>query len=297
MINAILIQLIAFLPKRLIKPFAAPYVAGTTMDDAFAVVKALNKQGFATTIDILGEHTESKAEAAKICTEYLKLYQRIAEEQLDANISLKLTHLGLELSPKIAEKNILTILKQAQKYNNFLRIDMENSPYTDATIDIYKNCLKVYNRVGTVLQAYLFRTADDIDNLNSNLFNCRICKGIYRESAKIAYQDKLKIRNKFIENTISILKGDGYAAIATHDLKIIDQLDNWITDNKIPSDRFEFQVMYGVPMGNRLQRLLDSGYKVRYYVPYGEAWFNYSLRRLKENPSILWYVASNIFKN
>jgi len=297
MFNTLLVKLLSILPKWLIKPFAAPYVAGITMGEALAVVKALNAAGFAATIDILGEHTTSKAEAYKICAEYKKLYEQIAAERLDANISLKPTHLGLEISLVLAEKNILSILEIAKKHNNFLRIDMENSPYTASTIDIYQKCLKVYQRVGTVLQAYLLRTEADIKKLNGESFNCRICKGIYRESSEIAFQDKQTIRAKFIANVKSLLKGGGYAAIATHDLDIIDQLEHWLKEHKIPSDRFEFQVLYGVPMGNRLQRLLNSGYKVRQYVPYGEAWFDYSLRRLKENPNIFWYVIGNIFKN
>ena len=190
----------------------------------------------------------------------------------------------------------MSILDKAIETKNFMRIDMENSPYTDKTINIYQKCLGRYDGVGIVLQSYLHRTANDIQSLDSIKFNSRICKGIYREDPEISYHGKEKIREHFIDDVQSILKGEGYAAIATHDIKLIDQLERWIIENKIPTNRFEFQVLYGVPMGNRLQKLLDKGFKVRHYVPFGEAWFDYSIRRLKENPNIIWYVLGNIFK-
>lgn len=293
-INTILVSLLSHFPKWMVKPFASPYVAGESIDDVVKTVKILNTKGFMTTVDILGEHIATENESYKIRDEYLNLYDRI--EGLDANISLKPTHLGMEIDPALAESNLLSILEKAKEKNNFMRIDMENSPYTDATIDIYQKCLKKYDKVGMVMQSYLKRTAQDIINLDSEKFNCRICKGIYRESEEIAYQNKKEIRVRFLEDVKAILTGKGYVAIATHDVSLIDKIENWIIENKIPFDRFEFQVLYGVPMGNRLQKLLDKGYTVRNYVPFGEAWFDYSIRRLKENPNIIWYVLGNMFK-
>lgn len=280
----------------MVKPFAAPYVAGVTVQDAVDAVKKLNEKGFVATVDILGEHVHSVEESYRIRDEYRNLYDTLAKEKLNANISLKPTHLGMEIDVALAEKNILNILEKAKEHNNFMRIDMENSPYTDSTIAIYKKCLGKYDKVGTVFQAYLHRTNDDLKNLDSEKFNCRICKGIYRESDKISYHDKEEIRENFIADVQLVLTGKGYAAIATHDIPLIDKIERWIIDNKIPNDRFEFQVLYGVPMGNRLQRLLEKGYTVRNYVPFGKAWFDYSIRRLKENPNIMWYVLGNIFK-
>ena len=293
-INTILISLLSHFPKWIVKPFASPYVAGNSTNDAVKTVVALNEKGFTATVDILGEHVATKKESYKIRDEYLNLYDRIKE--LDANISLKPTHLGMEIDPSLAEENLLNILEKAKEKNNFMRIDMENSPYTDATIDIYKKCLSKYDKVGMVLQSYLKRTAQDISNLDSEKFNCRICKGIYRESEEIAYHGKEEIRDRFFEDVKAILNGKGYVAIATHDISLIDKIDNWIIENKIPFDRFEFQVLYGVPMGKKLQQLLNKDYKVRNYVPFGEAWFDYSIRRLKENPNIMWYVLGNMFK-
>jgi proline dehydrogenase len=294
LINSILVKFLSYLPKWIVKPFAAPYVAGVSVDDAVKTVTLLNKKGFLTTVDILGEHVQSHEESFKIRDEYINLYDRI--KGLDANISLKPTHLGMEIDPSLAENNLLSILKKAKENNNFMRIDMENSPYTDATIRIYKKCLGEYDKVGMVLQSYLKRTAQDIINLDSDKFNCRICKGIYREEEEIAYQNKKEIHDRFFEDVKAILTGKGYVAIATHDISLINKIENWIIENKIPLDRFEFQVLYGVPMGNKLQQLLDKGYTVRNYVPFGEAWFDYSIRRLKENPNIMWYVLGNMFK-
>ncbi len=295
-INTILVSLLSHLPKWMVKPFASPYVAGVTVDKVIETVKLLNNKGYVTTIDILGEHVATEKESYKIRDEYINLYDRIASAELNANISLKPTHLGMEIDPSLAEKNLLNILEKAKEKNNFMRIDMENSPYTDTTIDIYKKCLKKYDKVGMVLQSYLQRTAQDIINLDSDKFNCRICKGIYRESEDIAYHDKEKIRKRFLADVKAILTGKGYVAIATHDISLINKIENWVVENKIPVDQFEFQVLYGVPMGNKLQKLLDKGFTVRNYVPFGEAWFDYSLRRLKENPNIMWYVLGNVFK-
>lgn len=293
-INTILVSLLSHLPKWVVKPFASPYVAGESIDDVIKTVKILNDKGFIATVDILGEHVATEEESYRIRDEYLNLYDRI--EGLDANISLKPTHLGMEIDPMLAETNLLNVLEKAKEKNNFMRIDMENSPYTDTTIDIYKKCLNKYDKVGMVLQSYLKRTAQDIIDLDSAKFNCRICKGIYREDEEIAYQNKKEIRVRFLEDVKAILTGKGYVAIATHDISLIDKIENWIIENKIPFDRFEFQVLYGVPMGNKLQQLLDKGYTVRNYVPFGEAWFDYSIRRLKENPNIMWYVLGNMFK-
>ncbi len=293
-INTILVSLLSHLPKWIVKPFASPYVAGVTVNEAVETIKSLNNKGYVTTIDILGEHVATEEESYRIRDDYLNLYDRI--EGLDANISLKPTHLGMEIDPELSESNLLSILEKAKEKNNFMRIDMENSPYTDSTIDIYKKCLKKYDKVGMVLQSYLQRTKQDIENLDSAKFNCRICKGIYRESEKIAYHGKEEIRDRFFADVKAILTGKGYVAIATHDKLLIDKIENWIIEKKIPLNRFEFQVLYGVPMGNRLQRLLDKGYTVRNYVPFGEAWFDYSIRRLKENPNIMWYVLGNMFK-
>lgn len=278
------------------KPFASPYVAGETEEDMVNTVRNLNSEGFTTTVDILGEHVKTLDEAEAVKEAYLRLYPLISAEGLDANISIKLTHFGLHLDRKTCESNVLEMLEAAEKAGNFLRIDMENSPYTNDTLSLYSICKQRYNGVGPVLQAYFHRTLKDITRLNSQEFNVRICKGIYRESPDIAYQDAEKIRVNFVEAVKLVISGGGYAAIATHDLLIIDALETWILEEQIPDNHYEFQVLHGVPMGNRLKQLLANGHKVRVYVPFGKSWYDYAIRRLKENPSILWYVLKNLLR-
>ncbi len=294
--NSIVTSALPILPKWFAKPFARPYVAGQTEDDAVTHIRALNEKGFSATVDILGEHVLTKEEARDITAQYCHLYDRIANESLDCNISMKPTHVGLNISLAEAMSNITTILKKAQEYENFLRIDMENSPFTDQTIEIYHHCKTIYNNVGMVIQSYLHRSIDDILFLANDQFNSRICKGIYKESEHIAYQNREEIQDNFLTLAKAMATRNAYSAFATHDQELIDRLLDWITTDKVPKDLFEFQVLYGVPMNGRLEALLGAGYKVRVYVPYGPDWFDYSVRRLKENPKIISYVLKNFFR-
>ena len=295
-INKSILTLISILPKWMIHPFAKTYVAGETIEKTIQVVKNLNNLGFSCTLDILGEHVQSSTIAEKITKDYCNLYDIISEEKLNCNISIKLTHIGLELDKDLVETNFQQILHRAESYNNFLRIDMENSPYTQKTIDLYQKNISIYKKLGIVLQAYLKRSLKDAKALNALDFNTRICKGIYNEPSNIALKDRKQIQDNFFLITKQILSGEGFAAIATHDIPLIDRIETWIEKNNIPNHRFEFQVLYGVPMGNRLKRLLSKGYSVRQYIPFGPDWFDYSLRRLKENPKIISYVLTNLFK-
>ena len=294
--NSIVTSALPILPKWFAKPFARPYVAGQTEDDAVTHIRALNEKGFSATVDILGEHVLRTEEARDITAQYCHLYDRIANESLDCNISIKPTHVGLNISLAEAMSNITTILKKAQEYENFLRIDMENSPFTDQTIEIYHHCKTIYNNVGMVIQSYLHRSIDDILYLANGQFNSRICKGIYKESEYIAYQDREEIQDNFLQLAKTMAIRNAYSAFATHDQELIDRLLDWITTDKVSKDIFEFQVLYGVPMNGRLEALLGAGYKVRVYVPYGPDWFDYSVRRLKENPKIISYVFKNFFR-
>ena len=294
--NSIVTSALPILPKWFAKPFARPYVAGQTEDDAVTHIRTLNEKGFSATVDILGEHVLTKEKARDITAQYCHLYDRILNESLDCNISMKPTHVGLNISLAEAMSNITTILKKAQEHNNFLRIDMENSPFTDQTIEIYHHCKTIYNNVGMVIQSHLHRSIDDILLLADDQFNSRICKGIYKESEYIAYQDREEIQGNFLKLAKNMVTRNAYSAFATHDQELIDRLLDWIITDKVPKDLFEFQVLYGVPMNGRLEALLGAGYKVRVYVPYGPDWFDYSVRRLKENPKIISYVLKNFFR-
>ena len=294
--NSLIAGLMPYFPKWFVRPFAKPYVAGESLDEAIDIVRDLNKKGYAATMDILGEFVESTDEANQIKDDYAQVIQRIAEYGLDSTISVKPTHLGLGLDDALGEANIMALAQSGKDYGVGVTIDMENSPYTYQTFDIYKRALSIHDNMGTVIQAYLYRSLDDIKSLDSPRLNLRICKGIYKESPEIAIQNRTAINNNYVEMAKTLLNGDGYACLATHDLSLIDRLEALIESENIPSDRFEFQVLYGVPMRNRLEALKAKGYKVLVYVPFGEAWFEYSVRRLKENPKIISYVMGNWFK-
>ena len=295
-INIGILYLIGILPRWMVHPFAKTYVAGETIEKTVQLVNKMNELGYACTLDILGEHIQSPSKAEKITKDYCNLYEVINKETLNCNISIKLTHIGLALDQKLVENNLQQILRHAESHKNFLRIDMENSPYTQRTIDLYQKNIHNYDKMGIVLQAYLKRSLEDAQALSAPGFNTRICKGIYNEPSNIAFKERTEIQDNFFLITKEILSGKGFAAIATHDIPLIDRIESWIEQNNISNDRFEFQVLYGVPMGNRLKRLLSKGYTVRQYIPFGPDWFDYSLRRLKENPKIISYVLANLFK-
>jgi proline dehydrogenase len=234
--------------------------------------------------------------ARTITQHYCNLFYAIKEEQLDCNVSVKPTHIGLDISLAETMANVHRIIQSAKDTDNFLRLDMENSSFTDATLELYNHCINIHPKSGVVFQAYLYRSYNDVMDHTSPQFNARICKGIYKESENIAYQKDSDIVDNFIRIVHKILNDSGYCAIATHDLGLIDKLESWIEENNIQKHHFEFQVLYGVPMSGKLEELLSKGYTVRVYVPFGYAWFDYSIRRLKENPSIIGYVIKNLFK-
>ena len=294
--NSIITNILPYLPKWFSRPFARPYVAGETAEVALEHVAKLNQKGFSTTLDILGEHTKNIRTARKITNQYCDLYDKINESSLDCTISVKPTHIGLNIIESEAISNMLILAKKAHEHNNFLRIDMESSHHTDQTFAIFKHCRSITKNVGIVLQSYLFRSLDDIDNLVDSDFNIRICKGIYKESASIAFQEREQIKKNYVLMAKSVAMKGGFAGYATHDQNLIDRLLDWIEKDKISKHLFEFQVLYGVPMNGRLESLIEKGYSVRIYVPFGPDWFEYSVRRLKENPDIASYVLKNLFK-
>ena len=296
-IDSLLISTLKYLPKWFAKPFATPYVAGETEDEVISQIRIINKRRMSATVDILGEHTESIQEAELITKQYCDLYKRIYQESLDCNISIKPTHIGLDISIEEAKRNFVKVTKAAKMYSNFLRIDMESSDVTDKTFEIFKHCKQHYSQVGVVLQAYLYRTLKDVSKLSSfDDFNSRICKGIYKEPDSLAIQDHNLINKNYLNIAKKMHQIGAYSGFATHNQSLIDDLLSWISKEKIPKNNFEFQVLYGVPMDGRLENLVDKGFKVRVYIPYGKDWFDYSIRRLKENPNIARYVLKNLFK-
>ena len=295
LINYLIIQIIPFLPKVFVRLVASPYIAGITDDEMLLNVQKLNNKGYDVAIDILGEHVTTEQEATEITERYANLYGRIASQQLNANLSIKLSHIGQDLGYDVVKSNLMILVNAAKKHNNFLRLDMENSPYISETINLYKKAFEDYSNVGIVLQAYMHRSKDDLDKLANEKFNVRICKGIYIESEDIAFRDYQKIRDNYIVLVQQALIKGAYVGIASHDEYLIDKLYLWIKENQIPTTQYEFQILHGVPMEKKLQQLIKEGNKVRVYVPYGDNWYDYSVRRLKENPKMAGYIIKNIF--
>jgi len=294
--NKFILFVIPFLPLSFVRLIAGKYVAGETKEEALDIVESLNSKGFSATIDILGEHIETVEESNIVTNNYLDLFNEIKSRNLDCNISIKPTHIGLDIGESTFRKNLLKLLSKAKVNDNFLRIDMENSPFTDVTIELTKECLDKYKNVGTVFQAYLHRTKGDISKLFSSDFNFRLCKGIYKENQEIAIHDRKIINDNFLDLLRFTFQNTGYVAIATHDLKLLQDIYTLIEELNVPKDRFEFQVLYGVPMSGWLKKHLSKGYKVRIYVPFGPDWYAYSTRRLKENPNIAGYILKNFIR-
>ena len=297
LINNLIIQILPFLPKFLVKIVASPYIAGITDEEMLQNVEKLNQKGFKVAIDILGEHVQTENEAKEVTNRYVAIYDEISKRNLLANLSIKLTHIGQDLGLDIVEKNLSKLVEAAKKNNNFLRLDMENTPYTSETIKLYKEMFNHYDQIGIVIQAYLHRSIDDIKALSNDKFNVRICKGIYVEDPSLVLNDYNDIRDNYISLVKESLNNGSYVGIATHDEFLIDSLYSWILEKNISKDRYEFQVLHGVPMQKKLKKLMDDGNTVRVYLPYGDNWYDYSVRRLKENPKMAGYIIKNLFSS
>ena len=297
LINNLIIQIIPFLPKFFVKIVASPYIAGITDEEMLENVKKLNDKGFKVAIDILGEHVKTKDEATAVTNRYANLYNEITNRKLQANISIKLTHIGQDLGQNFVQNNLFKLVEAAKNNNNFLRLDMENTPYTDQTIKLYEIMKEKYDKIGIVIQSYLKRSMSDIERLADKNFNVRICKGIYVEDEELVFNDYSLIRESFIELVKKCLEKGTYVGIATHDEYLIDNIYSWIIENDISKNKYEFQVLHGVPMQKKLKKLINEGNTVRVYLPYGDNWYDYSVRRLKENPKMAGYIIKNIFSS
>jgi len=289
-----IVQFVKLLPKSVVHIFAKKYVAGDTLDDGVRVVKELNANGIVATMDILGESIKTRGEASETQEQYFELLEAIDKHKLDSNISIKPTALGLAIDADYCKELITEIIEKAKSYNNFVRIDMEDSPFTQITIDIFKELRAKYDNVGIVLQSYLRRTLDDVVDLNKIGANYRLCKGIYIEPEKIAFKGRQEVRDNFLKSLEKMFEDGNYVGIATHDDYLIKESYSMIEEKKIPKNKYEFQMLYGVTEHLR-DKINSDGHKIRIYVPYGEHWYAYSIRRLQENPQVAWYITKSIF--
>jgi len=294
-INNLIVSFVKFLPKSVVHIFAKKYIAGVKLQDAVNVTKELNSKGIYTTIDVLGEAISTKEEAVLEKEECLRVLDAIAENNLMANLSTKPTSLGLSIDKDFFLEQIKEVLTRAKQLNNFVRMDMEDSPYTSATIEMFKKLQQEFDNVGIVVQAYLKRTMGDVIDLNKSKTNYRLCKGIYNEPEEIAIKNKQAIRDNFLKLLKEMLENDSYVGIATHDEYLVDGAYQLINDMKLSKDKYEFQMLYGVTEKLR-DKINSDGNKIRIYVPYGKHWYAYSLRRMQENPEIAGHITKSIFK-
>jgi proline dehydrogenase len=291
--NQLIAHTLPYVPKPIVGFFSKHYIAGDKLEDAVRLVKELNANRMMATIDVLGEEVKLKEQSLQAIQTYKQVLKAIATEKLDANISLKPTHMGLKIDNEFCFNNILDMVKEAQQLKNFVRIDMEDATTTDDTIKTYLRIKNEYPNVGTVLQAYLRRTISDINHLIPHRANLRLCKGIYNEKREIAYKDKSTINDNYRYSLEKLLSSGCYVGIATHDEKLVWHALHLIDKLSLKPDQYEFQMLLGVD--HELRRIIvESGHRLRVYVPFGTDWFGYSTRRLKENPAIAGHIIRDI---
>ena len=287
--NRLLVTSLPLVPKVIVGRVAARYVAGETLDDALRIIRKLNAEGAMATLDVLGEEVSERGKATASVDEYVRALQAISAQQVDSNVSIKPTMLGLKIDEGFCRDNIERIVATAKEHGNFVRIDMEDNTTTDATLRMYRDLQARYGNVGVVLQAYMRRTLRDIAELPKQGANVRICKGIYVEPRQIAWKGYDTVRANYLQSLEKLIAYGVYPAIATHDEYLACQAVAMVDKHGLNRDQYEFQMLLGVD--DQLRRiLLDGGHRLRVYVPYGRDWYPYSIRRLRENPEVARHV-------
>ncbi len=276
-------------------PLARRFVAGTAIEQAIRAVRNLNHDGISSTLDVLGENVKERLAAENAVASYVLTLDWIQQSGVNANVSLKLTQMGLDIDGNFCRANLVRICEKAASHGIFVRIDMEGSRYTEATLAFFHDLFRTYQNVGIVIQAYLRRSQADLERLNAVKARVRLCKGAYREPPELAFQKMSEIRDNFKKLAARLLVQGEYPAVATHDELLISWAKEFVHAHGIWKDRFEFQMLYGVrPKTQR--RLVREGYRVRVYVPYGTHWLPYFYRRLRERKENVFFVLRNLFK-
>jgi proline dehydrogenase len=270
------------------------FVAGTTLDQAVEAVRALNATGASATLDVLGESVSDRASADRAAAAYVETLERIGAEGLDANVSIKLTQMGLDLGVEECLAVLAPVADAGRRLGIFIRIDMESSEYTDRTLEVVQRLRVDGHEVGPVIQSYLHRSTADVERLAKDRVRTRICKGAYAEPPEVAYQDREAVGDAFVALTQRLLEADAYPGVATHDPEMIERVSAFARERGIGQDRFEFQMLYGVRRDLQ-RRLLIDGYRLRIYVPYGTEWYPYFMRRLAERPANVLFVLRSVF--
>jgi proline dehydrogenase len=292
--DKLVVATLPLVPRYVVGKVASPYIAGETLADAVRTVRDLNRLGLMATVDVLGEFVHERSVAERDVEDYIELLATIHREQLDANVSVKLTAVGASIDPQFMRANLRRVVAAATQQGTFLRIDMEDSPYTTDTLMVYDELRRDY-QVGVVIQAYMRRSLDDINKLmDGGAANFRLCKGIYVEPEAIAYKDRQAVRDNYVRLLDRMFERGAYVGIATHDDWLIAESERLVKQHRLTPDKYEFQMLLGV-----LPRMRDEihrrGHRVRIYVPFGKSWYGYSTRRLKENPQIAGYVLRAMF--
>ena len=283
--------------NRMAKGFASRFVAGETLDTALAAIRQLNSKGITATLDLLGESVRNEKEARESARAYIEMLDRIRSSRLDANVSVKLTAMGLDISEDLCVANMQDILDRAREHSSFVRLDMESSEYTQKTLDLFYERLYPSYRgnVGIVLQSYLYRTSSDVEEANKANARVRLCKGAYKEPASVAYPEKKDVDESYLRCMRSLLTNGHYPGIATHDEAIVRETKRFARESDIKSDQFEFQMLYGVRRDLQ-EKLVAEGFRMRVYVPFGTQWYPYLMRRLAERPANVAFITGNIMK-
>jgi proline dehydrogenase len=279
----------------LARRLAARFVAGDTFADGLEAGRRINREGIAVTFDRLGESVTSLAEAEAARDEYLRVLDEIAGHHLDANVSIKLTQFGIDISEQACRANVEQLVRRARERNGFVRIDMESSEYAERTLRLVSDLHAQYETVGTVIQAYLRRSEKDIEMLCRQGVRVRLCKGAYLEPADVAFQEKSEVDRNFVHLMRILLAAGTYPAIATHDEKIIQDAKGFASARNLSRDSFEFQMLYGIRRDLQ-RRLVAEGYRLRLYVPFGKAWYPYFMRRLAERPANVLFLARHLLR-
>lgn len=295
--NALIVMTLPYVPRKIVSVFARRYIAGETLDQALVECKKLNEMKAMTTIDLLGEFIAEEDKAIATRDTYMKVLDTLRERGLDSNVSIKPTSFGASFNPELCRKNIRMLVEKAAGLHNFVRIDMEDHPYTDFTLEIYQELRREFpESVGSVLQAYLKRTYEDADHLSKNArANLRLCKGIYKEPPAIAYKDRNEINRNYLETLELLFSRGAYVGIATHDGKLVEGALALIAKYRLSPHQYEFQMLLGVKSDLRRQ-LIAQGHRLRVYTPFGRDWYPYSMRRLKENPGIMSSMLRGLFQ-
>lgn len=281
--------------NRAARNIARRFVAGEALNEAVEATRVLNRRGMQVALDHLGENVSDEKDARSAANAYIAAIDLIKQTGIDANISVKLTALGLDISQELCEENLRSILERANSYPIFVCVDMEGSDYTEKTIDITLRMHQQFEHVGTVIQSYLYRSKKDVEQLIARGIRVRLVKGAYKESSHVAYQNKSDVDYNYMLLMKMLLARGNFPAIASHDQAIIDAARRFVRDYGINKDAFEFQMLYGIRRDLQ-EEMVKEGYKVRVYVPYGSQWYPYFMRRLAERPANLVFVLSNAFR-